>query len=279
VAPGVERGLQGLDGLERPVVIEQLVLERLVQPLDLPRGRGRGWFREPLDDAVLPADPLEQHLSRTGLDEPASKYRAVVAEDFLGHAIDGHGIQEGLADRPGSGPDHGFSDNAVPGMIVDAGHDLHLAAVGQERARRHIKLPQLHRDRAFPPLVVLPPALTGPRFDQAVADKHPVDRGASYRAVPAAVHLEHQPLRPPLRMSPSQLADRRLHLRHGLPRMLMNLVAAVGQAGWSFSPVAAQPGVHALTADPVPVGDFGHRHSGQNFQHSPVPLLGHTQLP
>jgi len=42
-----------------------------------------------------------------------------------------------------------------------------------------------------------------------------------------AVHLEYQPFRAPARMSPAQLTDRRLHLSRGLPRMGMDLVAAI----------------------------------------------------
>jgi hypothetical protein len=41
--PRVERGLNGLKVLERAVVVEQFVLQGLVQPLDLPGGRRRGW--------------------------------------------------------------------------------------------------------------------------------------------------------------------------------------------------------------------------------------------
>jgi hypothetical protein len=48
LAPGIERGLQVLDGAERAVVVEQFVLQRLVQPFNLPgRGRRRG-LSEPL---------------------------------------------------------------------------------------------------------------------------------------------------------------------------------------------------------------------------------------
>src|ERR1017187_54021 len=118
-------------------------------------------------------------------------------------------------------------DDAVSEVIVDSGHDLHLPAVGEERAGGDIKLPELHSDRAFPPLAVLPPALTGLRLDQPVADQDPVDRGAFHSAVAAAVHLEHQPLRPPLWMGPAQLADRSFQIGGDLPRMLMDLVAAV----------------------------------------------------
>ena len=50
---------------ERPVHVEQLALQGLVQPLDL-AGRGRrAGLGQPVGDAVLPADPVEQHLRRT----------------------------------------------------------------------------------------------------------------------------------------------------------------------------------------------------------------------
>jgi hypothetical protein len=112
-------------------------------------------------------------------------------------------------------------------MVIDPGHDLHLPSVGQERAGGDIQLPQLHRDRAFPPLLVLPPALAGLRLDQPVADQDPVDRRAGNRTVAAAVHLEYQPLRPPFRVLAAQLADRGLQLGRDLPRMMSHLVAAV----------------------------------------------------
>ena len=87
-APGVQRGLQHLERLERAVHVQQLELQRLVQPLDLARGGRRPGLGQPLGDAVLPADPLEQHLGRAGLDEPAGKHRAVIGEHFLGHPVD-----------------------------------------------------------------------------------------------------------------------------------------------------------------------------------------------
>lgn len=230
-----------------------------MEPLDLP-GRGRrSGPGQPVGDAVLPADPLEQHLSRAGLDEPPGKHGAVVAEHFLRHPVDRHGVDECLADGPRGGSHHGFSDDAVPGVVIDPGHGLHLAAAGQECAGSDIELPQLHRGRAFPPLVVLPSALPGLRFDQAVADQDPVNRRAGHGAVAAPVHLEHQPLRTPLRVSTAQLADRRLHLGRDLPRVLTDPVAAVRQARWSLVPVAAQPGTQALSADSVPFGYLGYR--------------------
>jgi len=46
-----------------------------------------------------------------------------------------------------------------PGMIADPGDDLHLCVAGQERPRGDVELPELHRDRAFPPLVVVSDAV------------------------------------------------------------------------------------------------------------------------
>ena len=80
-------------------------------------------------------------------------------------------------------------------------------------------------------------------------------------------------------MRPAQLADHRLQLRRDLPRMGMHLMAAIRQARRALDPVADQPGMHALAAHPVPIGHLGHRNPGQHFQHRPVSLLGHAQLP
>jgi hypothetical protein len=77
LAPGIQRRLQHLQAGEWAVVIEQLELQRLVQPLDLPRGGRRGGPGEPMGDAVLPADPLKQHHRRAGPDEPPGKHRPV----------------------------------------------------------------------------------------------------------------------------------------------------------------------------------------------------------
>jgi hypothetical protein len=63
LAPGIDRDLRVLNAGERAVHVEQFLLQRLVQSLDLPRrGRGPG-LGQPLGDAILPADPLEQHTS------------------------------------------------------------------------------------------------------------------------------------------------------------------------------------------------------------------------
>ena len=132
-----------------------------------------------LGDAVLPADPLDQHLGRAGLDEPSGKHGPVIRHNLVGDAV-------------------------------------------QEGAGGHIELPQLHRARVFPPFVVLPPALPGLRLSGRCGPV-PGRPWSGDGAVAAAVHLKHQPLRTPLRVSPAQLADRRLHIGRDLPRMGMTL--------------------------------------------------------
>jgi hypothetical protein len=54
LAPGIDRGLRVLDAGERAAGVEQFQLERLVQPLDLPRGSGRPRLGQPLGDSRDP---------------------------------------------------------------------------------------------------------------------------------------------------------------------------------------------------------------------------------
>jgi hypothetical protein len=43
-----------------------------------------------VDDAVLAADAVEQHLTRMG-SEPAGEHLAVVSQQLLGHPVTGQG--------------------------------------------------------------------------------------------------------------------------------------------------------------------------------------------
>ena len=135
----------------------------------------------------------------------------------------GHGLGEDPADRPGGGAtDHPGSD-AEPGMVVDPGHQLGLAAVGQLQAAHDVHLPQLHRPFPLPapPGRLGTPAALG--FDQAVAHQHPVDRGPRrQRLHTLAGQLVAQPPRPPPRVRPPQLID------HGLDRFGELMGAAPG---------------------------------------------------
>jgi hypothetical protein len=78
LAPGIQRGLQRLDAGKRAVDIQQLALQGLVEALDLPGGSRGVNLGEPVGDAVLPADLVEQHLHRyAGLVEPPGEHLPV----------------------------------------------------------------------------------------------------------------------------------------------------------------------------------------------------------
>ena len=276
----VDRRLHGLQvgpGLD---LVEQFPLQRLVEPLHLP-GRGRrpglGVARH---GAVLPADPLEQHLHRIRPGEPAGELLAVVGEHLLRDPEPTQGLHEGQTHRPSGGPTHHIGDHAVPGVIIDPGDHLRLAPAGQADPTDDVQLPQLHRPFPLPAAVVLPTPTTRHRADQAMPDQHPVDRGQRRHRTGtlAPAQLELQPTFPPPRMPPAQLTDRRLDLRAGLLRMPVRAVRAIRQPVQALLPIPADPPMHRLPRDTEPLGHLGHRHTGLDLQHGPVPLLRHGQL-
>src|SRR5262249_14366624 len=109
-------------------------------------------------DAVLPADPLEHHLRRAGLVEPASELRAIVAEYLVRDAEALQRLNKRQAHRTARRrADHG-GDDAEPGMIVHPGPLLPLGAVGQLHAADDARWPHSHRPFPLPPPVVLPAA-------------------------------------------------------------------------------------------------------------------------
>jgi hypothetical protein len=75
--PGVQDLLGDLGAGQWRQGGQQLLAQGLVEPLDLPGGGRRPDPGEPMGDAVLPQDPLEQHLGRAGLAEPAGELLAV----------------------------------------------------------------------------------------------------------------------------------------------------------------------------------------------------------
>jgi hypothetical protein len=81
--PGVDRGL-GLIEIGEDLAVEKLAAQRLVEPLDLARRRRRPRRGEQVLDAVLPADPIEEHLAGSR-PEPAGEDLAVVREDLRWH--------------------------------------------------------------------------------------------------------------------------------------------------------------------------------------------------
>ena len=79
--PPIQASLDVLDRVERLLVGEEVPAQGLVEPLDLARSRRRSRLGQPVDDAVVPADPIEQHLPAPP--EPGSELLAIVSEHFI----------------------------------------------------------------------------------------------------------------------------------------------------------------------------------------------------
>lgn len=274
----VDRGLRGLDvGPDRHLV-EQFPPQRLVEPFHLPgRGRRRR-LGQPVDDAVLPADPIEHHLP--ALAEPVGELLAVIGQHFLGHPEPAQPISKSQAHRPAGGPPDDLGDDAEPGMVVHPGDHLGLRAVGQPHAADDVHLPQLHRPGPLPPHIVLASPATFDRLEQAMADQDPIHRHPRRHRIRTAVpaQLERDPPGPPPRMMPAQLTHQRLHLRRGLMYTPLRPAGPILQPGQSHLRIAGQPGVHRLPRHPDPGGHLHHRLSGLHRQHRPIPLLHNRQL-
>ena len=93
-----------------------------------------------MGDALLAADTVEQHLGRVRT-EPTGEHLAVVSEDLVGDPVALQGGPEHPADRSGVGPLHQPGGHTEPGMVVDAGHGLELAAIGQPDPTHDVQLP------------------------------------------------------------------------------------------------------------------------------------------
>ena len=275
--PSVDDSLRGSQVRERHGVIEELAAQAAVEPLDLARGGGMAGLGQPVNDPVVPADPVEQHLP--ALPETISKLLAIVSEHLPGHPELAQRGGERQANRPARRPHHDLADHAEPGMIIHPGHQLRLGSVGQEDPAHQIHLPQRHRSVPLPPHIAVFGPLAGLRLDQAVADQDPVDtHPRRHRAHPGPAQLVSQPQRTPPRMLPPQLTHRRLDLHADLVRARLRAPRAVHQPAQATLLIAADPRMHALTRYAIPVSDFRHRNPGCSIQDRPVPLLDHRQL-
>ena len=279
LAPGVHRGLRILNARERAVHVQQFLLQRLMQPFDLPRGHRRPRLGQPLRDAVLPADPLEQHLRRARLIEPPGELLAVVAEHLTRNPVLLHRGHERRAHCAGGGPHHDFGDDAEPGMVVNPGDDLALLAVGQEQARGNVQLPQFHRRGALPPAVLVPAPAARHRLEHPVPHQHPVDRGPGHTRVTALAELENKTARTPPAMRTAQVTDQRLQFRADPPRMRFRRMRPISQALNTAVAVTSHPPVHRLAGHPETLSDLGNRNAIKDLKNGTVSLLDHVQLP
>jgi hypothetical protein len=228
---------------------------------------------EPVGDAVLSADPVEQHLA--ALAESVGELFAVVGEDLLRYPVVGHRFREGGADRTAGSPRYDLGGNGEAGAVVHAGDHLRLHPTGQHDAADDVHLPQLHGFLTLPALVVLALAAALGGFDKPVPGQDPIDghSGRDPAGAAVAAQLELDPAGTPARMCPAQLAHRGLHLGRCLVCARVRSTGPVFQPGRALFGVPADPAMHALPrhaqlmsnlADPVP---------GLDRQRGPVPLF------
>ncbi len=124
------------------------------------RGAVRMW--------VIPfsvTDPIEQHRSRAR-PEPGGEHLAVVGQDLFGHPMDVIAWLERVAHRPRRRPSARPSRTRRTGVVIDPRHDLRLGPIDDAHPADDVHLPQLHRPRSFPPLVIRPLPLPSLRRHQ-----------------------------------------------------------------------------------------------------------------
>jgi hypothetical protein len=114
-------------------------------------------------------------------------------------------------------------------VVVDAGHGLELAAIGQPDSTHDVHLPQLHRPGSFPaPVAGLGPS-AGAGLDEVVADQGAVDAGEPGRVDPDSGKLVSEAALTPIWMAPAQLAQAGLNRSRHLMRAAVGPMGAVGQ--------------------------------------------------
>ena len=138
--------------ISKTLPVEELVTQRLVPPLDL-AGRGRRpgavrMWRIPFS----PADPIEQHLAGPGPNRPVNTLPLSVR------------ISSGTPWRPSPAPTRRTpaapspaprpAQRHEPRVIIDPRHDLRLGPIREADPPDDVHLPQLHRPRPFPTLVI-----------------------------------------------------------------------------------------------------------------------------
>ena len=111
-------------------------------------------------DAVLPADPVEQHLGVLRA-EPAGEHLAVVGQDLLRHPVAAHRARRSGRTPPGGwrapSPRRRRTNREWSSIPVST---LHCRPSARHHPADDVHLPQLHRSAPLPPLE--PPVATTP---------------------------------------------------------------------------------------------------------------------
>ncbi len=288
--PPIHRDLRRREGLERIGVGEEVRAESAVKPLHLPVLVRRCRLCEPMRDAVLAADLVEQHLPAAGAiaAEPIRELLAVVRDHLLGCPIASQRLREGQTHRPRRRPLHHRGHHTEPGVIIDPSDDLgapHLTSghVDQLDAAHDVDAPQLHRPGPFESLPRLPGPFPRTLAQQAAPDQDPVDRALRRHRdrliAPRgpAQQLQPDPPRPPPRMGPTHLRHRHLdHLRR-LLRTRQRTMRPVRQPADPLSQIPRHPPMHRRAMHPRSRRHLDDIHAAQHSPDRVQALLDHRQ--
>lgn len=152
-------------------------------------------------------------------------------------------------------------------MVIDPGDHRQLDAAGQIDATHDVHLPQLHRARALPALVVVAP--TAPRlgFDELVPHEAAVDRRTRRNHLELAAQFAEDRAWAPTGMSSSHRDDQSFELGRHLVRTAIGFGAAISQGTETFARVTNQPAMKGPSVDAVAGGDVGD--VGPGVEHLP----------
>jgi len=278
--PGIQRCLGRFQRGE-DAAVEPLTAQRQVEPLDLAGRGGRGRGGEPVGDAVLAADLVEQHLP--ALAEPIGELLTVVGQDLLGHPEPGQRRGQSQADCPAGGPLNHRGDDTEPGVVIDPGHDLGLAQlssalIGDHDTADDVDLPQLHRARPLPAAVTVPGAFARPGHDQALPGEDPVNgplRWQCHAVRGTAKQLKPDPFGSPPGMLAAHLRHHDLNLTRHPMRAKPRPVGLVRQPSQPPGQIPGDPRMHRLPRHPRGRGHLGDLRPRQNRTHRIQPLLDH----
>ena len=95
----------------------------------------------PGGDAVVPADPFEQHLGGAWSGEAAGELLTVVRQHLFGHPMPCEGLGERGADGTGRGPGDKGGDDDEPGVVIDPADQLQLPSVDEHHPAHDVELP------------------------------------------------------------------------------------------------------------------------------------------
>jgi hypothetical protein len=165
-------------------------------------------------------------------------------------------------------------------VVIDAGHGTERGAVGEIDAPDHVHLPELHRARAFPALVVRALAATRLGLDEPLADQGSIDPRTRRHLVELVAQLGQDGPRSPERVGPAHGDDPGLDHRGQLVWTAVGLRALLGQSADPLVGIADQPTVQRPAVDPMAGGHIGDRRPGvEHLSDSEIALLKHRKLP